>query len=313
MDMAEKETLAVIVPLLNEEETIGLFYAALEALKPELPVNLAYWFVDDGSTDGTLAVLQDLHAQDEAVHFVSFSRNFGKEAALYAGLTQAQGEYVAVMDVDLQDPPELLPEMLAGVCSGEFDAVGTRRVNRQGEAAIRSWFADRFYQLINKISDVPFVPGARDFRVMSRQMVTAILSLSETQRFSKGIFTWVGFKTKYIGFENRARVAGQTSWSFWQLTKYAIAGIVSFSTVPLMLVSLFGFVAFGLSVLGAILIVIRELLYPATSAFGWPSLVVIILFMSGVQLVSLGVIGRYIAAAYLEVKKRPLYIVKDKA
>ncbi|MDF7626481.1 glycosyltransferase family 2 protein [Lactobacillaceae bacterium L1_55_11] len=303
--------LSLVVPLHNEEATVQLFYDTLEDLAPALPVELQYHFIDDGSTDQTLAIVRRLAQENPAVHYVSFSRNFGKEAALYAGLKQAQGDYVAVMDVDLQDPPDLLPEMLAGVMSGEYDSVGTRRVSREGEGRIRSWFSEQFYKWMNKISQTQLVDGARDYRVMTRQMVDAILSLPENQRFSKGIFSWVGFKTKYLPFENRQRVAGNSSWSFWALTKYAVEGIVSFSTVPLVLVTVLGFISFGIALVSAIFIVARALV-SNTSVAGWPSMVTIILFIGSVQLLSLGVMGRYLAANYLETKRRPIYIVRSK-
>ena len=301
---------SIVVPVHNEEETIQIFYDAVQSLKQSLPVTLHYHFVDDGSTDQTLSILRTLSNQDSNVHFLSFSRNFGKEAALYAGLQQADGDFVAVMDVDLQDPPELLPDMLSPVMAGEYDAVGTRRADRKGEARLRSWFSEQFYVWMNKISQTKLVDGARDYRVMTRQMVDAVLDLSENQRFSKGIFSWVGFKTKYLPFENRERVEGETSWSFWALTKYAIEGIVSFSTVPLTFITVVGFTSFCLSILSAIFIVCRALI-DNHSVAGWPSMVTIILFIGGIQLLSLGVIGRYIAAIFLETKRRPIYVKKE--
>ncbi|CAH1850363.1 glycosyltransferase family 2 protein [Convivina praedatoris] len=306
----EMSILSLVVPVHNEEDTINIFYQELQKISPQLPATIHYHFIDDGSTDNTLAILRKLAAKDANVHYISFSRNFGKEAGLYAGLKQADGDFVAVMDVDLQDPPELLPEMLAGVQNGDYDAVGTRRSNRDGESKIRSWFSEQFYKWMNKISQTHLVDGARDYRVMTRQMVDAILALPENQRFSKGIFTWVGFRTKYIPFENRERVAGNTSWSFWSLTKYAIEGIVSFSTVPLTVVTVLGFLSFIVSIISAIFIVIRALI-SNTSVAGWPSMVTIILFIGGIQLLSLGVIGRYIAAIFLETKKRPIYISRE--
>lgn len=303
-------TLSLVVPVHNEEDTISMFYDAIQEVKPQVNVDIDFHFIDDGSTDDTLAILRDLSVKDEHVHYVSFSRNFGKEAGLYAGLNQAQGDYVAVMDVDLQDPPELLPEMLAAVQSGEYDAVGTRRADRKGEAKVRSWFSAQFYKWMNKISQTHLVDGARDYRVMSRQMVDAILSMSENQRFSKGIFTWVGFKTKYIPFENRERVAGNTSWSFWSLAKYAIEGIVSFSTMPLTIVTFLGLASFGASIIAGVFIVIRALI-ANTAVAGWPSMVTIMLFIGGIQMLSLGIIGRYIAAIFMETKNRPIFIAKE--
>ncbi|CAK1234580.1 glycosyltransferase family 2 protein [Fructobacillus cardui] len=307
----QSAVLSLIVPVHNEEDTIQIFYDAIQKIKPEVGATIDFHFIDDGSTDKTLPILRNLANQDSNVHYVSFSRNFGKEAGLYAGLQQAKGDYVAVMDVDLQDPPELLPQMLAEVQSGEYDAVGTRRANRKGEAKLRSWFSAQFYKWMNKVSQTHLVDGARDYRVMTRQMVDAILSLSENQRFSKGIFTWVGFKTKYIPYENRERVAGTTSWSFWKLTKYAIEGIVSFSTIPLTIVTFLGLLSFGASVVAGIFIVIRALISNSSVA-GWPSMVTIILFIGGIQMLSLGIIGRYIAAIFMETKNRPIYIAKEK-
>jgi len=306
------ETLSIIVPVFNEQETVPLFYKAVNDVRETKLADyiFEYWFIDDGSTDDTVAEIQKLADKDDNVHFVAFSRNFGKEAGLYAGLEHATGDYVAVMDVDLQDPPALLPEMLQGVASGEWDVVGTRRKTRDGEPPIRTFFSELFYKLINHISDNHIVEGARDYRVMSRQVVDAIMSMSEYNRFSKGIFTWVGFRQKYIAFENTERVAGNTSWSFWKLVKYSIEGIVAFSQVPLMLVSVLGLIAFIIAVIGAIFVVVRTLMVPGSSAFGWPSMIVIMLGMGGVQLLSLGIVGRYISSIYLEVKKRPIYVAK---
>ena len=306
----KSDVLSLVVPVHNEEATIQTFYETVSALKNKLTATIHYHFIDDGSTDGTLSILRELAQQDENVHYISFSRNFGKEAGLYAGLQQTTGQYVAVMDVDLQDPPELLPQMLHEVQNGDYDAVGTRRADRAGEAKIRSWFSAQFYVWMNKISETQLVDGARDYRVMTRQMVNAILSMSENQRFSKGIFSWVGFKTKYISFENRERTAGSTSWSFWSLSKYAIEGIVSFSTFPLTIITGLGFVSFIVSLISAAFIVIRALVYN-NSVDGWPSMVTIILFIGGIQLLSLGVIGRYIAAIFLESKHRPIYITRE--
>ncbi|MBS9337739.1 glycosyltransferase family 2 protein [Fructobacillus parabroussonetiae] len=304
------EVLSLVVPVHNEEDTIDIFYQAIQDVKNQVKAEIDFHFIDDGSTDSTLSILRKLSDKDSHVHYVSFSRNFGKEAGLYAGLEQATGDYVAVMDVDLQDPPELLPEMLKEVQSGDYDAVGTRRADRKGEAKVRSWFSAQFYKWMNKISQTHLVDGARDYRVMTRQMVNAILAMSENQRFSKGIFTWVGFKTKYIPFENRERVAGNTSWSFWSLTKYAIEGIVSFSTMPLTIVTFLGMFTFGISILAGMFIVIRALI-SNTSVAGWPSMVTIMLFIGGIQMLSLGVIGRYIAAIFMETKRRPIYIAKE--
>lgn len=309
------QKISIVIPVWNEQETVPLFLKTMNEIHENQLKDMAfeYWFIDDGSTDDTLRVLQEEQEKNpDEVHYVSFSRNFGKEAGLYAGLENATGDYVAVMDVDLQDPPELLPEMLAGVQSGEWDAVGTRRVTRAGEPPIRTFFSKLFYKLINKISDTHIVEGARDYRVMSRQMVNALLSMTEYNRFSKGMFSWVGFRQKHLEFENRDRVAGTTSWSFWSLFKYSIEGIVAFSQVPLAFVSVLGLLSFFAAFIGVILIVIRALAVAGSSVAGWPSLVVIVLFMGGVQLLSLGIVGRYISSIYLEVKHRPIYISREK-
>ena len=256
--------------------------------------------------------MQKLQAKDpEHVHYVSFSRNFGKEAALYCGLQEATGDYVTVMDVDLQDPPDMLPQMLEILETTDYDCVGTRRVDRSGEPPIRSFFARMFYKLINKISDTEIVDGARDFRVMSRKMVDSLTEMTEYNRFSKGLFAWVGFKQKYIPYENVHRVAGKTHWSFWNLLKYSVSGIVAFSQVPLALVSFLGMISFLASFIGGAAIIIRKLLVTSSSVDGWPSLVVIILFVGGIQLLSLGIVGRYVSSIYLEVKRRPIFIARE--
>ncbi|KAF0335000.1 glycosyltransferase family 2 protein [Pediococcus acidilactici] len=303
--------LSVIVPAYNEEETVELFYDAFAKVENQMDVEPELIFVDDGSKDKTLVEIKKLQKLHEEIHYISFSRNFGKEAALYAGLQKASGELVAVMDIDLQDPPELLPQMIKMIEEGEYDSVATRRKDRDGESPVRSFFARQFYKWINKVSSLELVDGARDFRVMTRQMVDSVLSMRERERFSKGLFNWVGFNTYYISYENRERAAGKTSWSFWGLMKYAIEGFVSFSTAPLSFVTSAGIATCVLAVLGALAVIVRAITFPHTSAFGWPSLVVIILFFSGVQLLSLGIIGRYIAEVYLEVKDRPVYIVRE--
>lgn len=308
------EKLSIIVPVYNEEIMIPIFTEAVEQIRiNELPnIAFEYWFIDDGSSDSTLAELRKLQAEmPDQVHYVSFSRNFGKEAALYAGLQKATGDYVAVMDVDLQDPPELLPEMVAGVASGEYDCVGTRRTTRDGEPPIRTFFSKLFYKLINRISSTHIVEGARDYRVMSRQVVEALLSMTEYNRFSKGMFSWVGFNTKYLEFKNKDRVAGETSWSFWSLLKYSIEGIVNFSQAPLVLVSVLGLLSCIGAAIGSIFLVARTLFTSATVVSGWTSMIVIILFMGGIQLLSIGIVGRYISNIYLEVKKRPVYLSKE--
>lgn len=306
------DKLSIIVPVFNEEETIPIFYNTVLNVKNKYlnEVQIEFWFVDDGSTDDTILEINKLVNFNSNVHFVQFSRNFGKEAALYAGLENASGDYVAVMDVDLQDPPGLLPQMLEGVRDGDWDVVGSRRKNRIGESKIRSWFSKVFYKIINKISATHIEEGARDYRVMSRKVVDAILLMSEYNRFSKGIFSWVGFKQKYISFDNTERVAGSTSWSFWNLVKYSIEGIVAFSQFPLKVVSVLGLLTFVGALVGAIVVIVRSIINPTVSAFGWPSMVVIMLGLGGIQLLSLGVVGRYVSSIYLEVKHRPIYIAK---
>lgn len=303
--------LSIIVPVYNEEETVELFYSTSSKVERLLEVNLELIFVDDGSKDRTLVKIKKLQKSHPEIHYISFSRNFGKEAALYAGLQKASGDFVAVMDVDLQDPPELLPKMMRILQEGDYDAVATRRKNRRGESKVRSVFAHIFYHWINRVSSLELVDGARDFRVMTRKMVDSVLSMPERERFSKGLFNWVGFNTYYISYENRERVAGKTSWSFWGLLKYAIESFVSFSTAPLVFVTSSGIFTCCLAILGAIVVVVRAILFPESAVFGWPSLVVIILFFSGVQLLSIGIIGRYVAEIYLEVKKRPVYIIRE--
>lgn len=272
-------------------------------------------FVDDGSSDKTLEYLKALAQSDERIHYVSFSRNFGKESALYAGLAKSlelepKIDYVATMDVDLQDPPKLLPEMLDIVLSGEYDSVATRRVTRKGEPPIRSTFARMFYKLINKISDIEIVDGSRDYRLMPRKMVEALVSMKEVNRFSKGLFSWVGFKTKWLEYENIKRAAGETKWSFWKLFKYSIDGIVSFSTAPLNFASLVGCITCCSAFIYLIVVLVKTLIWGEKVA-GYPSLMCVILFLGGIQLICFGIIGQYLAKSYLEVKKRPIYIVRE--
>lgn len=302
--------LSVIVPCYNEEEAIPLFFTEMEKVKEAINYDFEYIFINDGSEDQTLDRLRELARQYRYVRYLSFSRNFGKEAALYAGLRAAKGDLVTVMDVDLQDPPELLPKMIEMIETKGIDCVGTRRANRKGEPPIRSFFAKKFYQLINRISDTEMVDGARDYRLMTRQMVDGILELTEHNRFSKGLFSWVGFDTEYITFENRERVAGKTSWSFWQLLNYSIDGIVNFSDAPLNIASFVGAFSCVASGIAMIFIIIRALLFGDPTA-GWPSLVTIILFIGGVQLLCIGIIGKYIGKIFMETKKRPVYIVKE--
>jgi Glycosyltransferases involved in cell wall biogenesis len=303
--------LSIVVPCYNEEESLPLFLNAVESVAQTITHDIEYIFINDGSTDQTLQVLRDLHLQlPEKVRYLSFSKNFGKEAGLYAGLQEAKGDLVTVMDADLQDPPELLPKMIEMIETTDIDCVGTRRMNRNGEPPIRSFFARLFYKLMNKLGDTEMVDGARDFRLMTRQMVDAVLAVTEYNRFSKGIFSWVGFKTEYLAYENRERVAGNTSWSFWSLFRYSIDGIVNFSDFPLTLASFIGAFSCVGAGIALVFIVLRALIFgDATS--GWPSLVSIILFISGLQLLSLGIIGKYLGKIFLETKKRPLYIIKE--
>ncbi|HEL1797094.1 TPA: glycosyltransferase family 2 protein [Streptococcus suis] len=305
--------ISVIVPCFNEEEAIPYFYDAMEKVRKEMREQFEYIFVNDGSKDRTLTVLRQLSGQDRAVRYLSFSRNFGKEAALYAGLQAAQGELVTVMDVDLQDPPEMLMEMKAMLDGNpDLDCVGTRRVSRDGEPPIRSFFAKLFYKLMNKISQVEVVDGARDFRLMRRHMVDAILSVSEYNRFSKGIFAWVGFETEYLPYENVERVAGETSWSFWKLLSYSIEGIINFSDTPLNIASYTGFFTFLLSLVLMVFVVFKTMVF-GDPTIGWPSTICIILFLGGLQLMTIGILGKYLAKVFLETKKRPIYIVKEKS
>ncbi|MDW8709208.1 glycosyltransferase family 2 protein [Streptococcus suis] len=305
--------ISVIVPCFNEEEAIPYFYDAMEKVRKEMGEQFEYIFVNDGSKDRTLTVLRQLSGQDRAVRYLSFSRNFGKEAALYAGLQAAQGELVTVMDVDLQDPPEMLMEMKAMLDGNpDLDCVGTRRVSRDGEPPIRSFFAKLFYKLMNKISQVEVVDGARDFRLMRRHMVDAILSVSEYNRFSKGIFAWVGFETEYLPYENVERVAGETSWSFWKLLSYSIEGIINFSDTPLNIASYTGFFTFLLSLVLMAFVVFKTLVF-GDPTIGWPSTICIILFLGGLQLMTIVILGKYLAKVFLETKKRPIYIVKEKS
>lgn len=307
--MNKKELISIVVACYNEEEVLPIFYDEINKVSNKLKnINFEFLFVDDGSNDGTLSVIKNLVRKDKRVKYISFSRNFGKEAAMNAGLSYAKGDYVALMDADLQDPPSMLIDMYKYIDS--YDVVATRRITRKGEPKIRSVFSKVWYKLINKISDVEMVDGARDFRLMRRCVVDAILSMNEYNRYSKGIFSFVGFKTKYLEYENVKRVAGKTKWSFLGLVKYAIEGITSFSTLPLTISSLFGMLFCLLAVVAIIFIIIRTLLY-GDPVGGWPSLVCIILLVSGVQLLCLGIMGKYLSKMYLETKKRPIYIVRE--
>lgn len=306
-----KEKLSLVVPAYNEEEALPIFYREARKVEEQLPqVEIEYLFVDDGSVDGTMDVIRRLHEEDPRVHYVSFSRNFGKEAAIYAGLENAVGDYVAILDADLQDPPALLPEMLRIVTQEGYDCVGSRRVSRKGEPPIRSWFARMFYKIMNRISSADVVDGARDFQLMNRKVVSAILSMKEYNRFSKGIFGWVGFKKKWLEYENIERAAGETKWSFWKLLLYALDGIVAFSTMPLVIASVMGMLFCVLAFAAIIFIIIRTLVFGDPTS-GWPSMVCIIMLVSGVQLLCIGILGQYMAKTYLETKRRPLYLVEE--
>lgn len=303
--------ISVVVPCYNESESLNYLFDQLRQLPNDIPdVEFEFIFVDDGSSDDTLDKLKALSMGKQNVFYIGLSRNFGKEAALLAGLKLSTGDYVAVMDADLQDPPALLKEMYHAVVNEGYDCAAARRTDRRGEPKIRSFFAKMFYKLMNRMSQTEIVDGARDFRLMTRQMVDAILSVSEYNRFSKGIFGWVGFKTKWIEYQNVDRVAGKTKWSFWSLLKYSMEGIVAFSTAPLTVAFLLGIAFCVLSFIAIIFIVIRQLLF-GNSAFGWSSMVCIIFFLSGIQLFCMGIIGQYMAKTYLEAKHRPIYIVKE--
>ena len=306
-------TISIIVPCFNEEESLPLFYAEMEKIKFQLNDHFEYIFVNDGSKDRTLAILRELNQKNNSVRYLSFSRNFGKEAALYAGLKHATGDLVTVMDADLQDPPELLLTMKSMLEKNpDLDCVGTRRTTRDGEPPIRSFFAKMFYKLINKISQVEMVDGARDFRLMRRQMVDAILEISEYNRFSKGIFAWVGFRTEYLEYKNVERVAGKTSWSFWQLLNYSLEGIINFSDAPLTIAFLGGVAACLLAFFLIMIVIVRTLIFGDPTS-GWPSMVSIILFLGGFQLLTIGILGKYIGKIFMETKKRPIYVIKEKS
>ncbi len=307
--------LSVIVPCYNEQENVSDFYDELmknEEFFKSQDVDMELIFVDDGSRDATVDRVKELIQRDNRVHLVSFSRNFGKEAAMYAGLKSAKGDYVAIMDCDLQDPPALLPDMYKALAEEGYDSVATRRVNRKGEPPIRSFFARKFYKIINKMTNAEIVDGARDYRLMNRAFVDAILSMEEYNRFSKGIFGWVGFKNKWLEFENIERKKGETKWSFWKLFVYALDGIMAFSTAPLAMASFIGVLFCLISFVFIVAIIIRQwTVGDPHNAVGWASMACIILFVSGVQLFCVGIVGQYLSKTYLEVKNRPLYIVKE--
>lgn len=303
--------ISVVVPCYNEQGALPFYYDKMKevmALLPELLFEII--IVDDGSTDGTLEVAKQLAKSDEHIRYISFSRNFGKEAAMYAGLKNASGKYTAIMDADLQDPPEMLPKMYRVITEEGYDAVGTRRVTRKGEPPVRSFFARKFYKIMSRISKANMVDGARDYRLMNRKYVDALLSLGEYNRFSKGLFGWVGFKVKWLEFENVNRIAGETKWSFGQLFLYSLDGIVAFSNVPLYMASIAGIGSFIAAIAAMIFIIVRRLVFGDPVA-GWASTVVIILFIGGIQLLSIGILGLYLSKLYLEAKNRPIYLLDE--
>ncbi len=302
---------SIIIPCYNEQESIPLFYQEIDKISHIMEkYDFEFIFVNDGSKDKTLDVCKKLSLKDNRVKYISFSRNFGKEAAIYAGLEMSNGDYVVMMDADLQDPPSLLPEMIRYIVEEKYDSVATRRVTRKGEPPIRSFFARLFYKLMNKISQTEVVDGARDYRLMTRQFVNSLLSMKEYNRFSKGLLGWVGYQTKWLEFENVERIAGETKWSFWKLFLYSIEGIVAFSTAPLAISVILGIILSFCAFVFILFIVIRALMFGDPVA-GWPSLICVILLLGGAQLLCIGILGEYLAKTYLETKNRPLYICKE--
>lgn len=308
--MDKRQKISIIVPCYNEMESLPIFYKEITAILEKINYDYEILFVNDGSKDNTLNILKEFSKKNDKITYISFSRNFGKEAAMFAGFCNVSGDYVAVMDADMQDPPSLIPEMIKILESGEYDSVATRRVSRSGEPPIRSCFARTFYKLINKISDADIVDGARDFRLMKHEMVEAIVSMKEYNRFSKGIYGWIGFKTYWLPYENVERVAGETKWSFWKLFKYAIEGIINFSEAPLSIASWTGMGMTTFAFLCLIVIIVRKICFGDPVA-GWASTMCVMVFIGGIQLFSIGVMGQYIAKTYAEVKERPHYIVSE--
>jgi glucosyltransferase len=305
------EIISVIVPCFNEQESLPFFYEEINKVSIQMnALSFEFIFVDDGSKDNTLSVIKEYASKDERVKYISFSRNFGKEAAIYAGFEDCIGDYAVLMDADLQDPPSLLPEMYKAIKEEGYDSAATRRVTRKGEPPIRSFFARMFYKIINRISDADIVDGARDYRLMTRTMVDTIISMSEYNRFSKGIFGWIGFNTKWIEYENVERVAGETKWSFWKLFKYSLEGITAFSVEPLQIASVFGMFFSMIALIMIIVIIVRTLVFGDPTS-GWPSLVCIIMLIGGIQLLCIGILGQYLSKTYLETKHRPIYVTKD--
>ena len=306
------DTITIIVPCFNEQSALPHFYKEyLNLVQLMNYARIELLFIDDGSTDDTLSIIKKYAEQNSSVKYISLARNFGKEAAIYAGLQHASGDYVVIMDADLQDPPSLLPELYAAVKTEGYDSAATRRISRKGEPLIRSWFARKFYKLMHKIAHTDLVDGARDYRLMNRKFVNALLSLGEYNRFTKGLYGWVGFKTKWIEFENIERIAGESKWSFWKLFYYAIEGIVAFSTVPLTIATVIGLICCFCAFSATSFIIIRKLIFDDPIQ-GWASTVSIILFIGGVQLLCTGILGQYLAKTYLETKKRPIYIIDKK-
>ncbi len=306
-----KELMSIVVPCYNEEEVIEKYYETTTPILNSLDIDYEIIFVDDGSKDKSAKIMKKLANNDTHIKYIILSRNFGKEGAMYAGLCHSAGDYVAIMDVDLQDPPSLLPEMLNTLRNEEYECVGTRRVTRKGEPKIRSFFARSFYKIINKMTKTEIVDGARDYRLMKRCMVDSILSMSEYNRFSKGIFSWVGYRTKWLEYENIERVAGETKWNFWKLFKYSIEGIVAFTTAPLAIASIVGIVFCLGAFIGILIIIIRALIDSSSAVAGWPSLVCIVLLVGGIQLLTIGILGQYLSKTYLETKKRPIYLTRE--
>lgn len=302
--------ISIIVPCYNEEDVLELFYNKITEVSENIDAEFEYIFVDDGSKDKTLQILKEHSKKDDRVRFISFSRNFGKESAMYAGLKESTGDYVAIMDADLQDPPDLLKEMYETLLTKEYDCVATKRKTRKGEPILRSFFSRMFYKIINKMTSTEIVNGARDYRLMSRRMVDSILEVTEYNRFSKGIFSWVGFKTKWIAYDNIERAAGKTKWNFWKLFKYSIEGITAFTTTPLVMSAVIGIIFCIIAFIMILFVIFKTLMY-GDPVSGWPSTICIILFVSGVQLFCLGIMGEYLAKEYMEVKNRPIYIVKE--
>lgn len=308
----KKECISIVIPCYNEGELLLVLHNKLCEIAQLMPeVDFEYIFVDDGSKDNTVSTIKSLYEKDSRVRYLSFSRNFGKEAAMLSGMQMSKGDYVAIIDADMQDPPTMIPEMYKGIKEEGYDCVAARRVNRIGEPKLRSFFARQFYKIMRILSKTDIVDGARDFRLMTRQMTDAILSVGEYNRFSKGIFSWVGFNTKWLEYENIERAGGESKWSFWKLFLYSIDGIVAFSTAPLALSSLLGILFCIIAFISIVVTIVRQLVWGG-SAYGWSSLVCIILFLAGIQLFCIGILGQYLSKAYLETKRRPIYIVKEK-